>query len=128
MVSVTKLVEESWESFDATVPLRLSLQKDGRPGTSFKAGDALDLKVELEEGYKVGDLVWVCLPDCLSRLVGGGQVKRFSVDFEGLNEVTIPLAATGITRDKAQHFAVCVRNMFEEERVGSPGLLNVRIG
>jgi hypothetical protein len=127
MVSVTRLVEESWESFDATVPLRLSLQKDGRAGSSFQAGDALDLKVQLEEGYQTGDLVWVCLPDCLSRLVGGGQVKRFSVDFEGLNEVTIPLAATGVTGEDSQHFAVCVRNMFEEERIGSPGLLKVRI-
>ena len=54
-------------------------------------------------------------------------MKRFSVDFEGLTELTIPLAATGVTGEQGQHFAVCVRNMFEEERVGSPGLLKVRV-
>lgn len=126
-VNVTRLVEESWESFDSTVPIRLSLQKNGQPSSSFQAGDAIDLKIELQQGYQTGDLVWVCLPDSLSRLIGGGQVKRFSVDFEGLNEVTIPLAATGVTGEQGQHFAVCVRNMFEEERVGSPGLLKVRV-
>ena len=126
-VGVTKLVEESWESFDSTVPIRLSLQKNGQPSTSFQAGDAVELKIELQQGYKTGDLVWVCLPDSLSRLLGGGQVKRFSVDFEGLAELTIPLAATGVTGENGQHFAVCVRNMFEEERVGSPGLLKVRV-
>ena len=126
-VNVTKLVEESWESFDSTVPMRLSLQKNGQPSTSFQAGDAVELKIELQQGYQTGDLVWVCLPDSLSRLLGGGQVKRFSVDFEGLTELTIPLAATGVTGEQGQHFAVCVRNMFEEERVGSPGLLKVRV-
>jgi len=107
--------------------MRLSLQKNGQPSTSFQAGDAVDLKIELQQGYQTGDLVWVCLPDSLSRLLGGGQVKRFSVDFEGLTELTIPLAATGVTGEQGQHFAVCVRNMFEEERVGSPGLLKVRV-
>jgi hypothetical protein len=127
LVQISKMVEEDWEQFDASVPMRLSLEKDGRGGTSFTAGDSIDLKVELEDGYKVGDLVWVCLPDCLSRVMGGGQVKRFSVDFEGLNSITVPLAATGVTGDSRQHFAVCVRNMFEEERVGNPGLLTVEV-
>lgn len=128
LVQVSKVVEESWEEFDASVPMQVSLVKDGRPASSFRAGDALELKIELEEGYKVGDLVWVCLPDCLSRVMGGGQVKRFSVDFEGLDSLTLPLAATGVTGELKQHYAVCVRNMFEEERVGNPGLLTVRVG
>jgi hypothetical protein len=59
-------------------------------------------------------------------------VKRFSVDFKGHDEVRIPLAATGITvshegKEAPAHFAVCVRNMFEEERGGNPGALTVTV-
>jgi hypothetical protein len=92
----------------------------------------VELHVALKDGYRTGDLLWVCLPDALSRLIGGGQVKRFAVDFAGQNELTIPLAATSVTLDaqggpSPQHFAVCVRNMFEEERAGNPGLLAVTV-
>lgn len=59
-------------------------------------------------------------------------MKRFSVDFQGRDEVRIPLAATGITvsregKEAPAHFAVCVRNMFEEERGGNPGALTVTV-
>lgn len=90
----------------------------------------LDLKVELKEGYKEGDLAWVCLPAALSRVIGGGQVKRFSLDFEGKDEIEVPLAVTSSTVDRLgdpapQRFAVSIRNMFEEERAANPGLLQV---
>ena len=88
--------------------------------------------MRLTDGYRPGDLLWVCLPDALSRIVGGGQVKRFAVDFRSRDEVRVPLAATAVTVDRngrpaPQCFAVCVRNMFEEERVGNPGPLEVRV-
>jgi hypothetical protein len=131
-VEVTRIVEEDWTSFAMSVPLRVSLERQGRPGRRFTVGDPIELRVKLEQGYKAGDLLWVCLPDALSRVIGGGQVKSFSVDFEGKDEIVVPLAATGLSVDHGgktgpQHFAVCVRNMFEEERVGSPGLLDVTI-
>ncbi|MBI4751693.1 MAG: hypothetical protein HY774_24690 [Acidobacteria bacterium] len=131
-VEVTRLVEENWSTFDAGLPLRISLEKNGRPGRQFVVGDAIDLRVKLEGGYKTGDLLWVCLPESLSRLIGGGQVKLFSLDFREKDELVVPLAATSITVDSQgniapQHFAVCVRNMFEEERAGSPGLLTVTV-
>lgn len=128
LVEVSKMVEEDWQSFDSTVPIQVSLLRDGRAAGALKLGDAVDLKIDLERGYKTGDLVWVCLPHCLTRLVGGGQVKRFSVDFEGLDSVTISLAATAATQPEGQQFAVCVRNMFEEERVGNLGLLRAKVG
>lgn len=128
LVEVAKMVEEDWQGFDSTVPIQVSLLRDGRAAGTLSLGDAVDLKIDLERGYKTGDLVWVCLPDCLTRLVGGGQVKRFSVDFEGLDSVTISLAATAATQPEGQQFAVCVRNMFEEERVGNLGLLRVKVG
>ena len=126
-VEVTRLLEEDWEAYDCTVPIQVNLSKHGSGERSLQVGQALNLEVTLEEGYKMGDLVWVCLPACLSRLQGGAQVKKFSIDFEGRNSVTIPLVATGRTGQGKQHFAVCVRNMFEEERVGSPGLLGVKV-
>jgi hypothetical protein len=131
-VEVTRLVEEDWSRFDAALPVRVALEKDGRPTRRLNALDAVDLVVTLESGYKAGDLCWVCLPDALSRVVGGGQVKSFSVDFEGMNEVRIPLAATGVTVNKRgepapSFYAVCVRNMFEEERGGNPGMLDITV-
>jgi hypothetical protein len=112
--------------------VRVALEKGGRPTRRLEALDAVDLVVTLESGYKAGDLCWVNLPDALSRVVGGGQVKRFSIDFEGKNEVRIPLAATVPTVNRRgepapSFYAVCVRNMFEEERGGNPGLLDVTV-
>lgn len=131
-VLVTRVLEEDWESLRGDVPLRISLSKGMTAARSFSAGDALDLLVTLEAGYKPGDLIWICLPDALSRVVGGGQVKRFSVDLEGRTQLSVPLAATGVTKNKEgaeapQKFSVCLRNMFEEERASSVGLLDVTV-
>jgi hypothetical protein len=131
-VEVARVVEEDWEKFSSKVALRVALEKNGAAARRSDALAALDLVVKLESGYQPGDLCWVCLPDALSRVVGGGQVKRFSVDFKGRDEVRIPLAATGATvnregNEAPAHFAVCVRNMFEEERGGNPGLLSVTV-
>ena len=131
-VEVARVVEEDWEQFNAKLPLRVAIEKNGGPTRRLDALAAVDLVVKIETGYVPGDLCWVCLPDALSRVVGGGQVKRFSVDFKGRDEVRIPLAATGITvsregKEAPAHFAVCVRNMFEEERGGNPGALSVTV-
>ena len=52
---------------------------------------------------------------------GGGQVKQFSLDFQGKKKLVIPLAATGRTMTpenqlSTQHFSVCIRNMYDEDR------------
>jgi hypothetical protein len=131
-VEVTRVVEEDWAKFNAKLPLRVAIEKNGGPTRRLAALASVDLVVKIETGYLPGDLCWVCLPDALSRVVGGGQVKRFSVDFCGKDEVRIPLAATGITVSREGHeaparFAVCVRNMFEEERGGNPGPMEVTV-
>jgi hypothetical protein len=125
------------------------LEKDGAIQLSYVVGDALDLVVRVSQ-YEPGLVVHVCLPDALARVVGGGQVKCFSLDFSGQDEVRIPLAAVSTTvlpgesdapirknllqwlglkrqddEEHAQHWAVIVRNMFKEEAVGNPGLLEV---
>jgi hypothetical protein len=131
-VEVTRVAEEDWSAFDASLPVLVAIEKDGAPVRRVRALDAVDLRVKLEAGYKGGDILWVCLPDALSRVTGGGQVKRFSVDFRGKDEVRIPLAATNVTvgprgEVAPARFAVCVRNMFEEERGGNPGWLDVTV-
>jgi hypothetical protein len=108
------------------------VNRNGAPTRRLNALDAAELVVKIESGYKPGDLCWICLPDALSRVVGGGQVKRFSVDFCGQNEIRVPIAATGVTvgangQEAPAHFAVCVRNMFEEERGGNPGFLEITV-
>jgi hypothetical protein len=131
-VEVTRMVEEDWESFAGGVPIAVRLLKGAATTRRFEALDPIDLEVKLEGGYKPGDLLWVCLPDALSRVVGGGQVKRFAVDFAGESTLRVSLAATGVTvgpggESAPQRFALCVRNMFEEERGGNPGMLEVTV-
>ncbi len=131
-VEVTKWVEEDWSTLRGDVTMRLSLEKAGAPARAFAPLDAIDLRIRLEGGYKPGDLAWVCLPGALSRVVGGGQVKRFSVDFAGKDELVVPLAATSVTIGRAgaaapQRFAVAVRNMFEEERGASAGFVEITV-
>lgn len=126
-VEVLRVVEEDWSALPATVKIGVRLERDGSPVESVAPGDAFDLVVEIAPGYVAGDLVWVSLPDAVSRVVGGGQVKRFSVDFAGRASLRVALAATGVTGPGFQRVAVCLRNMFEEERVGWAGLLPVSV-
>ena len=55
----------------------------------------------------------------------GGKIKQFTLDFEGRDELRIPLIVTSKI-ERQQHFALCVRNMFQEERVTMPVLLTVK--
>ena len=141
-VQVTAEALEDWSTFAHTIPVEVRLEKDGLVQPSFKVGDTLDLVVRVAQ-YEPGLVLHVCLPEALARVIGGGQVKRFSLDFCGQQEVRIPLAAISATvlPDKslrhwpglkkqegekhAQHWAIIVRNMFKEEAVGNPGLLEV---
>ncbi|MEM4251500.1 MAG: hypothetical protein QW828_06690 [Candidatus Bathyarchaeia archaeon] len=132
LVEVHRIVEVDWSRFASNVQVRVSLEQNGQARRSFTTAETLNLRVQLQDGYQTGDLVWVCLPEALSRLVGGGQVKLFSIDFKGNQEVSIPLVTTSVTVNQdgqpgLQHFCVCVRNMFEEERVGNPGPLELSV-
>ncbi len=131
-VASDRIVEEDWNKFSMTVGLKVALEKDGKAVSKLAPGDAVNLVVTLEDGYVTGDLLWVCLPDALSRVIGGGQIKLFSLDFAGQSKLVVPLATTAITegadgKPQAQTFAVCVRNMFDEERGGSPGAIPVTV-
>jgi hypothetical protein len=127
-LEVTTIVEEDWDRFSGGFPLTVGF-RDARDKKvrRFSPGDRADLLVQLSRGYQVGDLLHVSLPAALSWIQGGGKVKRFTVDFQGKNELRVPLVVTGKI-DGKQHFAVCVRNMFEEERASNPGPLTVSGG
>jgi hypothetical protein len=96
----------------------------GKKKKRFALGNRLTLHITLPQGYRLGDLAHIVLPPCLSAIEGGAKVKRFTLDFAGRNELQIPLLVTSKLQG-TQHFAICVRNMFEEERASSTGLLTV---
>ena len=147
---VTTEVIEDWSAFKRELPVTVRLEKNGHVQKSFNVGDALDLVISVPK-YEPGLLAHVCLPDALARVVGGGQVKRFSLDFCEQNTLRVPLAVVSATSlpttkdeeqgnfllrwlgvgnkggaENVQHWAVIVRNMFKEEQIGNPGLLEVR--
>jgi hypothetical protein len=148
---VTSEVVEDWSTLKSQLPVTVRLERNGHTQKRFKVGDALDLVISVPR-YEPGLIAHICLPDALARVVGGGQVKRFSLDFCEQNTLRVPLAVVGATslptaRDAeegssllrwlgiggkkgaadVQHWAVIVRNMFKEEQVGSPGLLEVMV-
>ncbi|MGH2497770.1 MAG: hypothetical protein ACRDIV_23960 [Ktedonobacteraceae bacterium] len=127
---ITSEVIEDWSSLKSVLPVEVRLERAGRAQRHFKVGDALDLVISVPR-YEAGMIAHVCLPDALARIIGGGQVKRFSLDFSEKRTLHVPLAAIsatsapGMKRAGAQHWAVIVRNMFKEEQIGNPGLLEV---
>jgi len=127
---ITSEVIEDWSSLKSVLPVEARLERAGRPQQHFKVGDALELVISVPR-YEAGMVAHVCLPDALARIVGGGQVKRFSLDFSEQRTLRVPLAAVsatslpGMKRAGAQRWAVIVRNMFKEEQIGNPGLLKV---
>ena len=124
-VSVTRLIEEDWQQFTQQFPLKIEFRNNrDQKVTHFEAGERTDLVISLPDGYQSGDLVHVALPASLAWIQGGGKVKQFTRDFEGQDRLRIPLIVTSKI-DGKQHFAVCVRNMFKEERASSLGMLTV---
>jgi HPt (histidine-containing phosphotransfer) domain-containing protein len=126
-VEVTYLHTEDWEFFGQPFPITVDFRETdsaGKQKKRFALGNRLTLHIALPQGYRLGDIAHVVLPPCLSAIEGGAKVKRFTLDFAGHNQLRIPLLVTSKLQG-VQHFAVCVRNMFEEERASSTGLLTV---
>ena len=125
-VEITRIHEDDWTRFETGFPLRVGFRDaKNKKKDRFHRGERVELVVTLRDGYRAGDLAHVSLPACLSWIRGGGKVKRLTIDFEGRDELRIPLIVTSKI-EAEQHFALCVRNMFEEERVTNPGLLSVK--
>lgn len=136
LVQISHIVEHDWidttaamKVSTALVPASYMLKHDWidakvNTNRNFNMGDRIELQISLEEGYVNGDLAHINLPAALSWIQGGGRVKQFSVDFAGKQTINVPLLVTSKVQGP-QHFAVLVRNMFEQERVACPGLLEV---
>lgn len=125
-VEMTKILEEDWGDFAHAFPLKIGFRDpSGKKVRRFKIGNRVDLVVSLREGYQPGDILHIALPDCLLRTEGDVRLKRFTVDFEGGDDLRIPVLVTSKIEGK-QHFALCVRNMFREERATSPGILTLK--
>jgi len=122
-VEVTRLHEEDWTRFVDSFPIGIRfVNADNSEIRHVRAGDCIELVISLPKGYQTGDIVHVALPPCLSWIRGGTKVKLFSLDFEGEDVLRIPLLVISQI-DGQEHFAVCVRNMFREERASSRILL-----
>lgn len=123
LVQVTQIVEHNWLESKQSMNLSTKLATaNGK--TVFDMGELITMNINLDDGYINGDLAHISLPAGLSWIQGGGRVKQFSIDFAGDNQIEIPLLVTSKI-DGPQHFAVVVRNMFEEERIACPGLIKV---
>lgn len=92
-----------------------------------KVGESLKLHWEITGGYEFGDVLWVCLPDALSRLDSGGQLKMFSIDLQDDDEGQLEVTATATTPHGRQHFLACLRNMYDEERLGPSEPLSIQV-
>ncbi len=124
-VEVIRNHEEDWSKYGSPFPVNIDFRNaTDTQVQNFGTGERIDLLVSLPEGYQTGDIIHIALPLCMSWIQGSGQVKLFTLDFEGQDELRIPLVVTSKLEGK-QHLAVCVRNMFEEERASHPEMLIV---
>lgn len=124
VVERTHLVVEDWATFRGGPAVTVGFRgPGGERRTRFERGERVDLVVRIAR-YTMGDILHVSLPACMTWVRGGARVKRLSLDFAGRTELVVPLVVTGEIHGR-EHFALCVRNMFEESRATSPGLVTV---
>ena len=124
-VETTRIHEEDWYSYGSDFPVWIEFKNASDMTVErVRTGDRIDLVVSLPEGYQTGDMVQVALPSSLSWIKGDGKVKYLTLDFEGRDELRIPLIVTSPIEGK-QHFALCIRNRYEEERVASSGKVGI---
>jgi len=95
-VEETAELVEDWNTFQSVLNVEVALEKDGRSAQVFKVGDAVDLVIRVPR-YEPCLVAHICLPDGLARVVGGGQVKHFVLDFAEKTELRVPLAVVGPT-------------------------------
>lgn len=111
--------------FKRASDLQMKVELKGKKAT-FRPGDLVTLSISLPDGYTNGDVACVALPNSLSKIVSGAQIKKFQIDFAGKSELEIELIATSHS-DKPERWATVVRNMYDSERIGSVGLMTVEV-
>lgn len=132
-VRYEKEITEDWAAVKSTIPIEVYIAENGRKIDSVRVGQSgIELIVRLKEGYFQGALACLLFAPSLTPVKGGGQVLRRELDFAGEDQLRVPLTGLSPTLDEVgspsfHHFAVLVRNMFEEKEVGSTGFLTVRV-
>jgi hypothetical protein len=114
---------------DMAGTVRLTREETG----PLAPGESLELVVRLDGGYCAGDLLQVFLPPALAWLHGGAQARGFALDFEGRDELRVPLVVTAATVDAAGHglpqrCSVYLRNMYDAKRGSAFTALRVETG
>ncbi len=135
LVRVTELRHEDWDQWESTRTVTVGLQDSaGRSLTTIRAGDKVFMRVEVPNA-EPGDIVIVNLPDALSLLVGGTEVKMTEFDLKGEKHMILELVATSKTVSDIGLFAfagvqnmyVIVRNMDNEKVFGTSGAYPVTV-
>lgn len=118
-IKVTRLERIRFDEAKTAMQMSLDI------ASSSTSNSLVRLKVKIDS-YKDGDVLCVCLPDCLSRMVAGAKVKKFQVDFKGKKEAEVELVAHDKTA-APQRWAAVVRNMYDGSRIGSVGMLRAEV-
>jgi len=125
-LQLVRLEKINLDEHKSKLPFTLKLtDRDG--GNEIRPNRPLKLEVSLKDKSQNGDVLCVSLPPCVSRFMGGAMVKKFQVDFAGKDNLEIELVTHGAT-EKPQHWAAIVRNMYDGSRIGSVGVLKIRVG
>lgn len=132
LVRASTRVTERWDQMKGDVGVSLDLVQGDKTVHSVEVTEDFELVIRLNQPYQTGDLAHVFLSASVAQLISGAQVRERSIDFAGKQDLHIPLVATSVSLDaKAQpaphRFTVFVRNMYEEERVGSPDPLMLQV-
>lgn len=113
----------SWNDKQFTKPVKVGLlNRDGEYARMLPVGQRATLRVSLPEGYVAGDMLRIVTPANLVMTAGGGQIQGMDIDFENKDTVDVELMAIAPTVEGTQdQIYVLVWNMFDEDKVGSPG-------
>lgn len=122
-IRVNRIKKIRFEDTKSSLPIEVRLAGEGG---AIRAGRPARLTVKIDGGYKAGDVLCVRLPDGISQVVGGAKAKKVQIDFAGKDQIDVDLVAHDAT-GKPQHWAAVVRNMYDEDRIGSVGELTVSV-
>jgi hypothetical protein len=125
LLQVNRLKIHDWNGFASNIPVEVSLMQGDSHASQLRILDDVNLKVTLPNGGKIGYEVIVNLPDGLSYVAGGEQLKEIRIDTLGKDELCIPLTVTADC-EGTQHFFAMVVDMTDEHSLGNPGPIAVQ--
>jgi DNA-binding transcriptional MerR regulator len=123
-IRIQRLQSINLDEYKTDVPMTVSLLgKNGEP--KITTGNLARLRVKVQ-GCKNGDVLCLYLPQCMSYMIGGAKAKKVQLDFAGKDEIEVDLVVHETT-SRPQKWGTLVRNMYDGNRIGSPGMLSVEV-